>query len=81
MSLAKSKRNPSSFFFPIGCDYGGNTFFINLENDEKIYIIDHEETDFFYNQETNLINWGSALKEFKPNMMEFVEWLKVYLSE
>ncbi len=68
-------------FFPIGCDYGGNMFFINLDNDERIYTIDHEEAESFYNPDTDTINWSIALKEFKPKITVFVEWLKAYLSE
>ncbi|MFY7910635.1 MAG: SMI1/KNR4 family protein [Emticicia sp.] len=68
-------------FFPIGYDYGGNMFFINLKDDESIYIIDHDEVESFYNPNTNMINWDIALKEFKPNITVFVEWLKAYLSE
>jgi SMI1-KNR4 cell-wall len=69
-------------FFPIGCDYAGNPFFINLKDgDEKIYIIDHDDAENFYDPETETVNWDIALNEFKPNILDFLHWLDTYLSD
>jgi SMI1-KNR4 cell-wall len=69
-------------FFPIGCDYGGNPFFISLdEGNEKIYMIWLDEAKDFYDEETETVNWEIAIREWQPNISEFLKWLETYLSD